>query len=130
MKEVVIIRAWADKRVTLGMLTVKGEEHDPIFTLENPLRETDVDSRIPNGIYICVPYDGATHKKVYLVKNVPGRTAILLHTGNFESETKGCILLGDELGMFSGEPAVMDSKKAFERFRSLVGEEKFTLTII
>ena len=130
MKDVVIVRAWADKRVTLGMLTVRGVEHDPIFTLENPLRETDKDSRIPPGNYLCVPYDGAIHKKVYLLKNVPGRSAILLHTGNFESETEGCILLGDEIGMFSGEPAIMDSKKAFERFRKLIGEEKFSLTIL
>jgi hypothetical protein len=58
MKQVILQRSWSDGRATLGMLSVLGESHDPIFTLENPLRATEIDSRIPAGEYICGPYSG------------------------------------------------------------------------
>jgi hypothetical protein len=95
----------------------------------NPQRETKKDSRIPAGIYTCVPYSGTKYKDVYLVKDVPGRTAILFHWGNTERDTEGCILVGLSSGEFSGEPAVLSSKKAFKYFKSLIGEKYFRLVI-
>lgn len=130
MKQVILTRAWDDKRATLGMLKIVDVEHDPIFTLENPERDTKVDSRIPAGDYLCVPYSGTKYKNVYLVRDVPGRTAILIHWGNYESDTEGCILLGTGSGMMNGKPAVMNSKVAFDQFRSLVGREDFRLLIV
>lgn len=129
MKELLLQRAWSDSRATVGMLTVLGELHDPIFTLENPLRATNVDNRIPEGHYECVPYSGTKFQNVYLVEGVPNRTAILIHWGNFEKDTDGCILVGLGAQMLSGEPAVVYSKKAFDYLKGLVGEEKFMLTI-
>lgn len=128
--EVIIKRGWADARATLGMLQVKGETHDPIFTLENPERDAKADSRIPAGFYTCIPYSGQKYKDVYLVQNVPGRTAILFHWGNFEKDTLGCILLGDGAGMLDGKPAVVNSLAAFQRFRYLIGDRPFDLTIV
>jgi len=112
------------------MLTVEGINHDPFFTLENPKRETEKDSLIPAGTYECEPYSGTKYKDVYLVKGVPGRSAILFHWGNFEKDTEGCILVGDGAGMLSGQPAITGSKLAFERFRRLIGQNKFTLRIV
>lgn len=111
------------------MLTVLGEKHDPIFTLENPLRQTDVDSRIPEGHYDCIPYSGNKFQNVYLVEGVPNRSAILIHWGNFEKDTDGCILLGLHAGTLVAEPAVTYSRKAFDYLKSLVGDDKFTLTV-
>lgn len=111
------------------MLSIIGQDHDPIFTLENPLRQTNQDSRIPMGIYDCKPYSGIKFQNVYLVDGVPGRSSILIHWGNFEKDTDGCILVGLESGMLNGEPAVMYSKKAFDYFKSLVGDEKFALHV-
>jgi hypothetical protein len=122
-------RAFSSKEVTLGMITVNDGEHDPIYTLENPQRSTKKDSRIPAGIYTCVPYSGTRYKNVYLVKDVPGRSAILFHWGNTEKDTAGCILLGLKTGKLDGAPAVLSSKKAFSYFKSLVGEKPFKLVI-
>ncbi len=130
MKHVVIQRAWSDHRATLGMLTVVGEDHSPIFTLENPLRETIVDSRIPDGQYECEPHSGTIHKDVYLIKNVPERTDILLHSGNTEADTRGCILLGMVASTGGGIPRIDGSKIAVEKFRLLIGSENFILTIV
>jgi len=130
MKYVVIQRAWSDHRATLGMLTVIGEDHVPIFTLENPLRETFVDSCIPDGEYECVPYSGTHHKDVYLIKNVPERTDILFHAGNTEADTKGCILLGMTLSSANGIPRLDGSKIALEKFRLMIGNEGFILKLV
>ena len=129
MKQVVLQRAWSDKRATLGMLSVLGEVHDPIFTLENPLRATNVDSRIPSGEYICDPYSGTKYKDVFIVKDVPDRSAILIHWGNFEEDTEGCILVGAGSGMLAGKPAVLASKAAFAKLKGIIGSEPFNLWI-
>ncbi len=131
MKHVVIQRAWSDHRATLGMLTVIGEEHAPIFTLENPLRETLLDSRIPDGQYNeCGPHVSPTKGEVYLIKNVPERTDILIHWGNTESDTRGCILLGLLATTEAGIPRVEKSRIACEMFKQLMGDEEFILTIV
>src|SRR5689334_23781274 len=112
------------------MLTIVGESHDPIFTLENPLRETLVDSRIPDGQYECCTHSGPRFQDVYEVKDVPERTEILIHCGNFEKDTTGCILLGLGAVMYQdGQPMVTSSKLALDKFRKLVGAEPFLLTI-
>lgn len=114
---------------TLGQLTFDDIKTDAIYTLENPKRKTDKDSRIPAGTYTCKPYSGTKYKDVYEVTNVPNRTAILFHWGNTEKDTLGCILLGNKIGKIGSEPAILESKKCFERFRSLVGKNSFTLII-
>ena len=116
------------KEATLGALTIEGIKTDPIYTLENPKRKTDKDSRIPSGTYICKPFSGAKYKDVYEVTKVPNRTAILFHWGNFESDTLGCILVGNRQ-VTKPVPAVFDSKQCFARFRSLIGKNEFMLTI-
>lgn len=129
MKRVILNRSWHDSRATLGMLKIEGVEHSPIFTLENPQRKTLEDCLIPAGEYECEPYSGTKYKDVYKVLDVPGRTDILFHWGNWEKNTLGCILLGLGSGMMKGEPAVSNSKKAIEYFRGLIGDEKFKLII-
>lgn len=116
------------KEATLGTITIDGVKTDPIYTLENPLRKTDKDNRIPAGVYNCKPYSGTKYKDVYEVTNVKGRTAILIHWGSYEEHTLGCILIGNKQ-VTSPKPAVFDSKICFARFRSLIGKNEFTLTI-
>ena len=114
---------------TLGTLTIEGIKTDPIYTLENPKRATDKDSCIPAGTYNCKPYSGSKYSNVYIVENVPNRSAILIHWGNTEKDTLGCILLGNKIGKIGDEPAVLNSKLCYERFRSLIGKNEFTLII-
>lgn len=117
------------KDATIGHLIIENVAHEPIYTLENPKRETIVDDCIMAGTYQCVPYSSEKHPDVYLVKDVPGRTNILIHTGNTEVDTLGCILLGNRIGHLNGLPAVLDSKNCFERFRQLIDKNEFTLEI-
>lgn len=129
MKQVKIDRGAHLTQATIGVLTIFETDHAPIYTLENPKRETKKDDRIPAGIYKCVTYSGTKYKNVYHVENVPERSAILLHWGNTEKDTEGCILLGNRVGEIAGSPAVLDSRNCFERFRELIGDNEFTLII-
>ena len=129
MIEVTIKRTEHLKEATRGDLKIEGFDHYPIFTLENPKRDTDKDSCIPAGTYTCKPYSGEHFKDVYIVENVPNRTAILFHWGNTEKDTLGCILLGNKLGTIENEPAILESRACYERFRALIGKNEFTLVI-
>lgn len=129
MKTVRIKRTEHTDKVTRGTLTVENVQHEPIYTLENPKRATKDDSCIPAGEYTCIPHTGLHYKDVYEVTNVPGRSAILIHNGNTEKDTLGCILIGNKLGAVNNEPAVLESKVCLERFRNLIGKEKFKLII-
>lgn len=134
MKKVTLTRGSHLSQATIGVLEVERpygiSAHAPIFTLENPKRETSKDDRIPAGTYQCVPFSGKKYKNVYHVLNVPNRSAILIHWGNTEKDTEGCILLGNRVGEINGLPAVLDSKKCFARFRELIGDEEFMLEVM
>ncbi len=133
MKQVKLIRHTHLSKATIGVLEIHDEMHTldrgHIFTLENPKRETSKDDRIPAGIYKCAPYSGVRFKNVYLIKDVPNRTGVLFHWGNVEKDTEGCILLGNRVGELNGEPAVLNSRACFKRFRDLIGNNEFLLTI-
>lgn len=116
--------------VTMGMVTVSGRFHKPIFTLENPwLDNKQFMSCIPVGTYHCVPYSGTKYKGVYKVLNVPDRKDILIHWGNWEKDTMGCILLGFGAGMLSRKPAVTNSKIAVKYFKDVLDYQPFDLVI-
>lgn len=129
--KLVVVRAFQDWAVTLGMIQIQGFKHDPIFTLENPLRQTPVDSLIPVGVYKLRPYTSQRWPDVYEIVGVPGRTSILIHAGNFESNTTGCVLVGMAAGILRGQAAVMQSRQAMDFLRKILGrEEEHTLQII
>lgn len=130
MKELILSRYYQDDHVTLGMIHILGIKHKPIFTLENPWKgnQTNI-SCIPAGIYDCEPFSGTKYKDVYVVNNVPGRSHILFHTGNFESQTRGCILPGLGVDPSKPEPMVTHSASAMHYLRSLISKESFMLEI-
>ena len=108
------------------------------FTLEEPWVDANKDglgdrsvSRIPAGTFTCFRrYSQSRKKEVFEVRNVPGRSAILIHAGNTTADTEGCILLGFRESTLEGEPAVVESKKAVDAFMSrMAGVNEFTLTV-
>jgi len=68
-------------------------------TLENPwLNNQRNISCIPEGEYkvrLRLPRESATREYIHLlIKDVPNRDFILVHRGNFVSQTRGCVLVG------------------------------------
>ena len=64
------------------------------------------------------------------IMGVTGHSGVLFHKGNFNEESKGCILLGDDIKALPKGWAVADSKAAFKRFLSLLeGANVFMLEV-
>ena len=108
------------------------------FTLEEPWRDADGDglgdlkvSRIPPGTYsVFRRWSESRRREVFEVRDVPGRSAILIHSGNTVADTEGCILLGQREGVFEQEPAVLVSRPAVEALMArFAGIDIFTLTV-
>jgi hypothetical protein len=124
--------------VTYGNLYIEDDDIPFLVTLERPdLNNAPNISCIPEGMYHCKEvYSPHFRSNLYELQDVPNRTKILIHWGNFVEESLGCILLGmQRMDLFNEktqkkEPAIILSKKAYQRFKELLGDNKeFTLEI-
>jgi hypothetical protein len=79
---------------TRGELLIEGEH--ACYTLERPwLNNRESVSCIPLGTYgVELAWSEHWGRDIPHVMNVPGRTAIEMHPGNFVYNSIGCILLG------------------------------------
>jgi len=127
--ELILKRITDNGKVTFGVLI---ENNIPFcVTLENPWidNKTDV-SCIPVGTYICKRVNSPKYGNTFEITNVPNRTHVLLHSGNWARDTKGCILLAEQFEVLNGEPAVAQSKKGYTEFMNKVKDkDEFTLKI-
>lgn len=117
---------------TLGILKIDKR----IFcgTLEPADRLNQVSkSSIPAQQYTCRRYSSEKYPETFEVSNVPGRSHILFHPGNFVEDTAGCILLGrhtNKLSMNNKQRMIVNSGNTFKTFiRLLHGINTFHLTI-
>ncbi|MEE8607965.1 MAG: DUF5675 family protein [Nitrospiraceae bacterium] len=89
-----------------------------LYTMERPdLGNVPMLSRIPGGEYDCVRtwYHRGGYD-TYEIINVPGRTRILFHRGNWMTDVNGCVATGMEFGLLDGRLAVLHSADAFNIF--------------
>ncbi len=88
-------------------------------------------SRVPAGKYICVLRWSEKYGWHYHIQDVPGRTLILIHFGNYYTDTRGCVLVGNAFVDLNkdGYKDVTSSNKTMKRILSIAPEE-FELTII
>lgn len=116
------------EKETMGVFRIPG--HMDMRTLEPPWKDNKHNiSCVPKGTYTCIPHTGTKYKDVYTLKNVPDRDSILIHYGNTHFDTQGCILLGLRAGKINGDNAVLESRKAIDILRGIVGKTPFTLVI-
>lgn len=85
-----------DKDGTPGQLSLNGSAF--CFTLERPdvsVDPTNPHPCIPAGTYkILLQYSPHFGRTMPHLQDVPGREGILLHFGNYVSDSEGCILVG------------------------------------
>lgn len=107
-------------------------------TLELPWRENHRNvSCIPAGDYKVKIRISPRYGQVYWVTEVPNRSFILIHSGNWAGDVKkgykthvnGCILLGQRRGLLVGQWAVLNSRITVKRFMLKLAAEPFTLKI-
>ena len=106
-----VLRFSSDSDSTLGLLfNVTDKRKFLCFTLEDEFRENKIkgETRIPAGTYpITLRTEGGFNERytekfgedfnkgMLWVREVPGFEYILIHIGNNDDDTEGCLLVGD-----------------------------------
>lgn len=130
----VLIRLDDDTKQTLGHLyffsgIVKVFE---CKTLELPwLNNQNQISCITPGTYKVVKHNSPSKGNCFHIKDVPGRSHILIHSGNYNKDTLGCVLVGKDFIDLNrdGLTDITESKKTLEKMLALLPEE-FEITIV
>jgi hypothetical protein len=113
---------------TLGELLDPSSIH-VCYTCELPwLNNTPDQSCIPVGTYTCGPHNTPDHPNVWELANVPGRSGVLIHNGNTEKDSLGCIIVGSAKGTLNGLPAVLNSDVTLNMLRQKLPQQ-FLLVI-
>lgn len=87
------------------------------YVLEDEYREIKKhgDTRIPKGTYVVGLRDSPKFGKDMLwIKDVPGFQFILIHKGNTDADTEGCLLLGEQFVESNGRISLVKSKIAYD----------------
>ena len=117
-----VLRYFDNGKATAGLLFIDGKFE--CYTLEDEFRVEKVmaETRIPEGIYeIKLRTEGTHHLKykerfpqdhvgMLHVTNVPKFEYILIHIGNTEKDTAGCLLVGNSTNVSN---VISDSGAAY-----------------
>jgi hypothetical protein len=126
----VLKRIYHSSDRTIGVMEV-GDEL--MYTMEPAgpdSSEEGSNKRIPVGEYCVEPYSSKKYPDSYELKDVEGRTAILIHAGNLPSDTKGCILVGLDRAVYKGDQAITRSRDAIKvLFNTFKQYDKVTIKV-
>lgn len=103
-----ILRYGHSKKSTLGLFLIDGKFQ--VYTLEDAFHVVKIpgETRIPNGMYrVGLRTVGGhherykrkfpeIHKGMLQAMDVPNYKYILIHIGNTDDDTEGCLLVGDK----------------------------------
>lgn len=126
VRSLVLSRKSCDGTRTLGVLDIldmDGKSFRRFFTMEPPWENNEkFKSCIPAGEYIMVKHDSPKFGKCFKLLDVPERTDILMHPGNFPENTTGCILVGCGFKDIDGDRKldVVDSRKAMDELLGML----------
>jgi hypothetical protein len=139
--ELEVLRFSSQSDSTSGLLfdITNGKREFLCYTLEDEHRDEKVmgETRVPAGTYAITlrktggfnsRYSkkyGDMHKGMLWVRNVPGFEYILIHTGNTDEHTAGCLLLGDSQQVNFGDSNgfVGSSVNAYKRVYPRIAEK-------
>ena len=130
--EILVDRFVSDDDSTVCRVSVDGRF--VCFGLEDEYREDTVarETRIPAGSYdLKLRTEGGFHQRyqnrypdfhrgMLHVQGVPGFEFILIHTGNTDDDTAGCLLLGEQATTVEGDMRVNMSRNAYRKLYPMV----------
>ena len=131
----ILSRIHHESKQTRGKLELFNEDGNKIFsclTLELPWRNNErMVSCIPLGTYDVIPRTSAKFKNHLYVTDVPNRSFILIHQGNYHSDILGCILVGSSFMDLNGD-GLLDVTHSTTTMQALLASapKGFELTII
>jgi Family of unknown function (DUF5675) len=98
-----------------------------MVTLEHAYEQDDGSyaPKIPPGVYTCVL---GTHSlsngvpfQTYEITGVAGHSGLLFHTGNWDSDSSGCVLCGQTQIVEDGSDMITNSRITFNNFMARLG---------
>jgi len=131
-----LVREPSSDSGTFGRFTLP--DGTALHSLELPWKENAPQmSCIPVGSYRAEMRATTNFGNAYEVKNVPGRSGILIHAGNFagdmskgmKANSRGCILLGLGRGEQGGQKSITSSRGAMETFLAKMAGRPFLLVV-
>lgn len=125
--QIIVNRITSDTDATIS--TVSVDDSFICFGLEDEHRNVKVKSetRIPAGTYnIGIRHEGGfhnrykkrfsdSHKGMLHILNVPGFEYILIHCGNTDDDTGGCLLVGEGANTIKGNMSITGSVRAYKK---------------
>jgi len=109
------IKRWYHDDCTIGRLSYGNFQ---CWTLELPMLDnaTDVSCIYPAGGYNGSKHYSTKNGDVISINNVMDRTNIQLHSGNYCSQIRGCILVGDSVKFLNNDriPDVTNSRNTLK----------------
>lgn len=125
------IKRWYMNDCTIGRLTLSGSAFQ-CFTLELPWLENQRGiSCVPRGKYKAFKRMSPKNGSVIEFANVPQRTNIQIHRGNYTRQIEGCVLVGDAVRFLDADsiPDVANSGATMDKLLALLPNE-FEVEII
>jgi len=127
-KTITLRRIKRNEFATFGVLFVPSLEAPFLVTLELPWLENEKQiSCIPEGAYPLTSIESPKYGSTWLLENVPNRSEILIHAGNYPKDTHGCILAGLSAGLGNSIGQSIAGMQLLRR--ALKGKEGLTLRI-
>jgi hypothetical protein len=131
MPVVVLKRGHSDDKQQLGDLTTKGFTAKTMeLSYKNNAKNI---SAIPKGTYTCKwTFSPRFMRYTYEVLNVPNRTGIRFHEGNYFFQINGCVMLGTHFTDLNKDrhADLANSRKTIKAFEQHMGKKDFILQII
>ena len=136
-----VLRFSSQEDSTSGLLFLErnGKLEFLCYTLEDEYRDTKkyAETRIPAGKYnITLREEGGYHAKyskrfsdihkgMLWVRHVPNFEYILIHCGNTDEQTAGCLLIGDsqQNNIITKDGFIGSSTQAYKRVYPIIAEE-------
>jgi hypothetical protein len=116
----IIVTRWNQPDCTLGRLTYGGFK---CFTLELPWKDNASNvSCFPPGRYKAEKKISPKNGACVQLLDVPNRTGIQIHAGNYTRQIQGCILVGESITHLDadGTPDVVNSKATLAKLLALL----------
>lgn len=132
----VLKRVFRDNTQTLGVLqilTTQGVCVRILATIELPYRNNQKNiSCIPEGRYRVRERYSSKFGNHIEVLDVPNRSLILIHKGNYNQDTEGCIIVGQYFEDINhdGNLDVANSGRSMKSLMDFLGGDMGTLTIV
>ena len=117
--ELILTRINQNEKQTIGvMILLQNDElKHYCVTLELPDKQNQRNiSRIPKGIYTIKKRHSKKYGEHIILDGVQNRSFILIHSGNYYTNTRGCILIGSTFKDINkdGQTDVINSRKTLD----------------